>query len=310
METKNKEDLKIVIGHKNPDTDSVVSAFVWSSVLNKIGEKAKPAIAGEVNKETEFIFKEAGLEIPKKEDLKGRPVFLVDHNEKRQRADGAENLVGVLDHHKLEIVTDGPIFFRNEPLGSTATIIKKITKEKGIDLGKDNSFLILCAIISDTLKFNSPITTDLDIKYVKEIAKELNVNIDELAERMFAAKSDLSDMSIKEIILNDYKDFDLGGSKVGVGVAEVVSPDFFNSKTEKIISTIEEIKKREGLDYLLFGVIDILEKNTLLYLSSKKEEELAEKAFGIKIENNPEVLKNVASRKKQIIPPLSEVLEK
>jgi manganese-dependent inorganic pyrophosphatase len=307
----NKKDEKIVIGHKNPDTDTVVSAYLWSSVLRKKGEKSRPAIAGKINKETKLVFKKAKVDLPKEIDLAGKNIFLVDHNEEKQRAKGVERVVGIIDHHKLSITTEGPIFFRNEPLGSTASIIKKIIDEQGIELEKEEKLLLLSAIISDTLKFNSPTTTETDKNYAKEIAAEIEVDIDKLAEEMFAAKSDLSDLSLKEIIEADYKDFEMGESKVGVGVAEVAAVHFFKGKTDSIIEKMKEIKMENDLDYLFFGVVDILNKETHLYLIADEEEmKLAKKAFNIEGNKNPEVLRGVASRKKQIVPPLSKVLKK
>ncbi len=306
----NKKNEKIVIGHKNPDTDTVVSAYLWSAVLRKKGEKSRPAIAGPVNKETKLVFEKAGADLPNNLELEGKDIFLVDHNEEKQRAEGVERVVGVIDHHKLSITTERPIFFRNEPLGSTASIIKKIIDEQNIELENTEKFLLLSAIISDTLKFNSPTTTEVDKNYAQELATGLEVNIDSLAKEMFAAKSDLSDMSIKEVILADYKDFDMGESKVGVGVAEVAAVDFFKGKTDSIIEKMKEIKSENSLDYLFFGVIDILNKETHLYILSEKEKDLVQKAFNVKENKNPQVLRGVASRKKQIVPPLSKVLKK
>ncbi len=296
-----------VIGHKNPDTDSAVSAFVWSRALSKTGKEARFAMAGKPNRETELVFKKAGVEIPEPETPKGE-VFLVDHNEAGQMAGSPDQVIGVIDHHKLGLSTDGPIYFRNEPLGSTSSVIKKITEEMSVELEEEEEILLLCGIISDTLKFNSPTTTEKDIEYARRMAERVNLDIDSLAEEMFKAKSDFSGMNLKEIIEADYKDFEMGDFSVGVGVAEVAVVDFFENKDEEIINNLKKIKKEKSIDYLFFGVIDIIKKTTHLYSASDKEVELAVEAFEAE-GDNPEALEGLASRKKQIIPPLSKVLE-
>ncbi len=298
----------IVIGHKNPDTDSVVSAYVWSQILSRVGDEARPAVAGEVNKETKFVFKRAEVELPEKENLNGKEIFLVDHNETKQMTGKPENVIGILDHHNIsDFSTDKPIFFRNEPLGSTSSLISKVATEREIDLSEEEIFLLLCGILSDTLKLNSPTTTDYDRELVRDFAEILEVDIDKLAEKMFKEKSDLSDMTIEEIICADYKNYEFGGKKIGVGVAEVTNPAFFEGKAEEIIEKMKKIKKQRELSHLFFGVIDILNKNTLLYVD-EEDKLLAEKVFNVTVDSLPIKLEGVASRKRQIIPPLSEVL--
>ena len=300
----------IVIGHKNPDTDSVVSAYVWSRVLSRLGDKSKPAVAGEVNKETKLVFERAEVDLPPKEDLSEADIFLVDHNEEGQMAGNPKNVVGILDHHNLSgFSTDRPIYYRNEPLGSTSSLIARVASEKEIELKEEEIFLLLCGIISDTLKFNSPTTTDYDVNLARDLADIIDVDIDKLAEEMFEAKSDLSDMSMKEVIEADYKDYQFDGKTVGVGVAEVATTNFFEGKEEEIMEEMKKIKKEQDLDHLLFGVIDILNKDTLLYVCDDRDEDLAKEVFDVAFEAMPVKLEGVASRKKQIIPPLSKVLK-
>ena len=300
----------IVIGHKNPDTDSVVSAYVWSRVLSRLGDEAKPAIAGEVNKETKLVFERAEIDIPQEEDLTEADIFLVDHNEVGQMAGSPENVIGILDHHNIsDFSTDRPIYYRNEPLGSTSSLIARVASEKEIELEEEEIFLLLCGIISDTLKFNSPTTTDYDINLARDLADIIEVDIDKLAEEMFEAKSDLSDMTIKEVIKADYKDYEFGSKTVGVGVAEVATTSFFEGKKDQILEQMEVVKKEQDLNHLFFGVIDILNKNTLLYVCDDEDSSLAKKVFDVELGEVPVKLEGVASRKKQIIPPLSKVLK-
>ncbi len=301
---------KIVIGHKNPDTDSVASAFVWSRILNKSGTLATPAIFGKPNKETKLVFEKVGLDVPKPQNLADKEVFLVDHNETEQMADGIEEVVGVIDHHKISFKSDSPLFFRVEPLGSTCSVIRKISIEKNIELEKDEIFLLLCGIISDTLNFNSPTTTELDKELGKDLADLLDVDTDLLAQDLFEAKSDLSDYSLKEVIEADYKSFDIGKSKLGIGVSEIVSFNFFENKESQVIDILKEIKKDKKIDYIYFVVINIIKKEALFFFSDEKDLDLAKKAFNVSGNKNPELLEGVASRKKQIVPPISKILEK
>ena len=193
-----------ICGHKNPDTDSIVSAIVMEDYFKKLGEKAKAIRVGKINRETEFVLKQNKIKSPvliKK--LSGKEVFLVDHNELEQAGDGIDKakIIGVLDHHRIGggISTDGPIYFRVEPVGCTSTLIFKLFQEKEILLNKKQAFLLLCAILSDTLKFNSPTTTKEDIKIAKKLSEICKQNINNLAEKMFKAKSDISGIDIKDL---------------------------------------------------------------------------------------------------------------
>ncbi len=300
----------IVIGHKNPDTDSVVSAIVWSKLLQKEEKEAIPAVTGEINNETKYVLSEAGVEVPViKEKLRGEDVFLVDHHSKNQMIEGGI-VVGVLDHHHLSgLITDSPIYFRNEPLGSTSTLIFKITKERGISIDKEDALLLLGGIISDTLKFTSPSSTFEDEEAAKEVSKIAERDIDDLAKSMFKEKSDFSEMDMREVIRKDYKEFSFSNKKVGIGVCETTDKSFFEGKDKGIIEEMKNIKQEENLDFVFFAVIDILESNSFLYTSTTEEMEVAKRAFKINSSNNPALLEGVTSRKKQIVPPLSEVFK-
>ncbi|MGM0439421.1 MAG: DHH family phosphoesterase, partial [Patescibacteria group bacterium] len=269
-----------------------------------------PAVAGEVNKETKLIFEKAGVDLPEVIDLEGRDLFLVDHNETGQMAGDPKNVIGVLDHHNLsDFSTDKAIYFRNEPLGSTSSLIARVASEKELELEEKEIFLLLCGIISDTLKFNSPTTTEYDKALAQDLADIVDEDIDQLAEEMFKAKSDLSDMTMKEVIEADYKPYEFGGKEIGVGVAEVATTSFFEGKEEEIVENMKKVKEEKGLDHLFFGVIDILNKDTLLYTCSEEDKDLAKETFEIEEDKIPAILKGVASRKKQIIPPLSKKLK-
>jgi len=303
-----------VIGHKSPDTDSVVSAIVCSSYLKKKRINAIPAVVGKVNKETDLVLERMKEKKPLslKKARKNDKFYLVDHNGLEQSLSGIkkENILGFIDHHQLAGTrTSQPIFCRCQPVGSTSTIIFEMFKESGFRLTKKESGLLLGGIISDTLKFTSPTTTGKDKKIARLLAKEGGIKIGELAQEMFRAKSDISGMSPKEIIMGDYKEYDFLKAKIGVGVYETISISAINEIKEKIFKEIGQIKKERNIDLIFFAVISILKKECFLYLDSPQELKIIQKAFkGKYIKKGIIKIAGITSRKKQIIPPLYKIL--
>ncbi len=302
-----------ISGHKNPDTDTIVSSLVITDYFEKMGQKAKPVRLGKINKETEFVLKQIKIKSPALvKSLAKKQVFLVDHNEFGQAGDGIEQaeILGVLDHHKLkgDIKTEMPIYFRVEPIGSTASLIFKLFEEKGFALNKKQAFLLLCGIISDTLKLTSPTTTKEDIKIAKILAGISKQKINDLASGMFKAKSDISGMNLKELLVYDYKDFKEKEKNFGIGVCETTMPNSILENKEKILKLLVEIKKEKKKDLLFFGVIDILKKQCHLFIVGEEEKIVVEKAFKIKEKNNLIFLPGVVSRKKQIAPVIIKAL--
>lgn len=299
----------IVVGHKNPDTDSAMSAIVYSEIKAKLKQKTVACIVGDVNNETKFILKNLKIKAPKKiETLDAeQEVILLDHSEKAQSPSGIENakIIEIIDHHKLGGVTTGePIYYRNEPLGSTCSIVAKIAKEKGIKLNKIQAGLLLCGIISDTIKFTSPSSTKEDEKIGKELAKISKLNINKMAEQMFEAKSDISGMSTLEIISADYKEFDAGnGAKFGFGVYETLNPNPLWTRKEEIVRLLSEKKKQDNLSLIFFAAVDIAKQRSYLFMIGEQEIATAKKAFnGKNFAEGVMALEKIVSRKKQMIP--------
>lgn len=302
-----------VIGHKNPDTDSVAAALVFSDYLKKEGIEAFPVCAGEPNKEAKFVFKFFKEKMPPILPSAGSgKFFLVDHGDLGQAVSGLKNskVVGVLDHHRISgLSTDEPIFYRAEPLGSTCTIVFKMFCEKGRKVTKKQASLLLAGIISDTLGFASPTFTEEDKKIAQKLVGITGIKTRDFIQRMFEAKSDISGIKTEDLISKDYKDFNLGGKKVGIGVHETTTPSLLKERREEILAELKKIKEKKKLDFIFWGVIDILKKGCFLYLISPDERKLAEKAFGAKCkEENVMFLKGIVSRKKQIGPSLSKIL--
>ena len=304
----------VVIGHRNPDTDSVVAAIAGSYFFNKIGKESRPARAGELNRETKFVlnfFEEKEPELIK--DLTGWNFVLVDHNSVKESVEGRDDqkLVAVIDHHYLSgIQTKIPILYRSEPIGSTSTILAKMYWERKIDIPVKIAGLLLSGIISDTLKFNSPTTTDEDRQIAERLAQIANVDIDRLAEEMFEAKSNLDGIPIEEVISQDYKVFESLKGMFGVGVWETVKPEVLIDQKEKIITALREKKEKDKLKWLFFAVVDILKQNSYLLLIGDEEGDLAQRVFAGQADQGIMFLPGIVSRKKQVVPRILDYLNK
>lgn len=308
---KNKN---ISIGHKNPDADSVLSAILVSRFGKRIfGLEIEAIIANDINNETKFVLNFLKLKKPKLlKKIRNENVILVDTTEPKQIVEGLteDNLVAIIDHHNLGgLKSSKPIYTRAEPLGCTASIIYKILKEKNVKIDKTSAVLMVTCIISDTLNFNSPTTTKEDKQILKELNKIAKLDIQKFVRKLFAAKSSLKGISINNIISKDYKQFEMGRYKVGIGIWETTDPDSINLQKDKIILALIKKKKIEKMDYMFFAVIDIIKNNSHLYIIENKEEELAKSVFGI-AKDSIVLSKGTVSRKKQLVPPLMNKLSK
>ncbi len=304
----------IVIGHKNPDTDTVISTKMFSLFLEKIGKDTAPRICGEINRETAFILKEFKEEAPQMitdEEIEKEEIFLVDHNDLEQSVAKKENIVGILDHHLLSgLKTDKTIFFRVEPIGSTSSLVYKMMKEKGIEVNQKEACLLLAGIISDTLNLNSPTTTSEDIDFYYELKEISGQDTEILSAKMFEAKSDFSGKEMIDIIRGDMKGYDFGGKKIGIAVAETTSSNYFLEKENELVEEIKNVKEKENFHAFFFGVVDIVEQNTYFYPAGLDEKEAIKNVFKTSEKGNYFLLEDITSRKKEIAPPLSEYYEK
>ena len=306
---KNKN---ISIGHKNPDADSVLSAILVSRFGKRIfGLEIEAAIANDINNETNFVLNFLKLKKPKLlKKIRNENVILVDTTEPKQIIEGLteDNLVAIIDHHNLGgLKSSKPIYIRAEPLGCTASIIYKILKEKNIKIDKTSAVLIITCIISDTLNFNSPTTTKEDKQILKGLNKIAKLDIQKFVRGLFAAKSSLKGISTNDIVSKDYKQFEMGKYKVGIGVWETTDPDSVNLQKDKMILALIKKKKIEKMNYMFFAVIDIIKNNSHLYIIGDEEEELAKNVFGI-AKDSIVLSKGTVSRKKQLVPPLMNKL--
>uniref|UniRef100_A0A7C3YLM7 inorganic diphosphatase n=1 Tax=Geoglobus ahangari TaxID=113653 RepID=A0A7C3YLM7_9EURY len=308
-----------VVGHKNPDTDSVCSAIVFAHLLNewkskgglvKFDEEAVPVIQGEPNPETKYVLEKFGIKIPEiMTDAEGKKVALIDHSEKVQAPDNIDKaeVVAIVDHHKIgDVTTPNPILFVNLPIGSTGTVLKLLFDWTSIEIPKDLAALMLASILSDTVIFKSATTTDLDKKVAEELAKIAGIdNIQEFGIDIKSKLSDVGGLSAREIITRDFKDFDMSGNKVGVGQIEVIDLKLVENRVDELLGEMKKMKEEGGYVGVYLMLTDIMKEGTLL-LAIVDDESVVEKAFGKKLENNKVWLDGVMSRKKQVIPPLEK----
>ena len=299
--------MKYVISHKNPDTDTICASVVYQKILEKTGVESKVYALGTLNKETQFVFEKLGLEAPMVQlELPAESeVILVDHNEAGQSIDNLHelDLVGIVDHHKVDIKTSKPIEIDVQPLGSSCSIVAKKYFTSGVELDKTLATLLLSGILSDTLYFRSPTSTDED----KEIAEKLNKiaqidNLEQYALDMFNAKSDLGDMDIESIITLDYKKFNFGGDDYAIGVMETTNPAYGLGRKDEILPKLAEIQKRDNLKGVVFSIIDILNEESFTFCSDEDTTELFKELFGAEERDGALFVDNLVSRKKQIVP--------
>ena len=300
-----------IFGHKNPDTDSICSAIVYGEYLKDCGFVCEAIKLGDLNNETKFILDKFNADYPQtKEKIPaGSEVVLIDHNEKAQTIDNIDELelVEIIDHHKFSLATAKPLKITAEPLGSSCSIVAKIMFQKKKAITAKQASLLISGIISDTLYFRSPTTTPQD----KEIMLKLNkiAQIEDLEKyslEMFAAKSDLGDMPVENLVRLDYKVFDFSGKKFGIGVMETTSPEYGIKRMPEIVEKLNEIKQKDNLYATFLSIVDILNEQNTTIFPTDIEAEILKRVFNAQIEGNIAHLGKVISRKKQIAP----VLEK
>ena len=239
-------------------------------------------------------------------------VILVDHNERDQAAEGirSTNIVEIIDHHRIDSVeTSGPIYFRNQPLGCTATIITQMYHEKNIEIEPKIAGLLCSAILSDTLMFRSPTCTPLDRMAAEELAKIAGLNIREYASEMFRSSSRLRDRSMDELFHMDFKYFQVQDRKIAISQITSVSEDELSGIRDKMLEYMESCLKTSGLSMQFAMLTNIIEEKTELLYVGKGAQELVRMAFKKECGEHSVVLPGVVSRKKQMVTPLLGAME-
>ena len=236
-----------------------------------------------------------------------KQVVLVDHNEKSQAADGIEEaeILEIIDHHRIgSLETFSPVFFRNQPLGCTATIMYQIYNENNLEIDQSIAGLLCAAIISDTLMYRSPTCTSVDINAAENLAKIAGINVEDFAKEMFTAGSNLKYKSPEEVFYQDFKKFSAGEVTFGVGQINSMDESELEEIKEKLIPYLEKAYKEHGVNMLFFMLTNIISETTELLFNGEKAREVVEDTFGVPLTGDTFILKDVVSRKKQLIPAL------
>lgn len=296
----------IVTGHKNPDTDSVCSSISLTYLKNKLGYNATACALGEIRKEAQFALDYFKVDAPKIIDRVTAEdnVVIVDHNEYGQSVDGLKdaNLLEIIDHHKLGgIETSTPISVRIMTVGCTCTIIYNMYKENNVKIPYEIAGLLLSAILSDTLLFKSPTTTEMDKIAGEELSKIAKIDMEKYAMDMFKAGTSLDGLSVEEIVNMDFKEFDMNGKKVGIGQVFTMDIDSIFAKKDEFLGYINST----SYDMLVLAITDIIKEGS--YLIYKGEDSVISKAFGVSAEQGT-FAEGVVSRKKQLVPNLTDAI--
>ena len=301
----------LVFGHKSPDTDSTGSPLIWAWYLNEVkGIDAKAVLLGEPNTEAAFVIEKWGFEKPEIISTvdAGQPVVIVDTNNPAELPDAINDadITAIIDHHKLVggLETKGPIDITIRPLACTATIMYDLMGDDAAKMPDNIKGAMLSCILSDTLEFRSPTTTDVDKALAEKLAAELNINLNAYASEMFEAKSDISEFSDAELIRMDSKEYAVEGTKFRVSVLETTAPKLVLDRQASIMNTMTTVAAEDGVDQVLLFVVDILNEEATLFVPNDLVKTVAEKSFGATVTGDSVVLPGIMSRKKQIIPSL------
>ncbi|MBU3111807.1 putative manganese-dependent inorganic diphosphatase [Clostridium lacusfryxellense] len=241
-----------------------------------------------------------------------KKVILVDHNEKTQSVLGLEDaeIIEIIDHHRIaDVQTGSPIYFRNEPVGSTSTIVANIFFENGIRPSKGAAGLLCAAIISDTLLLKSPTSTLVDELTLNKLSQIANLNIEEFAKEMFKAGTSLDGKTAEEIFYQDFKPFTLNTFKIGVSQVGTMYIEGFEPLKGDMIELMEKKAKEGGFDIILLMLTDILNGGSVL-IAAGEHKDVISKAFDVTLTDDGVYVPGIVSRKKQIIPPITAALSK
>ena len=303
-----KKDKVFVFGHKNPDTDSICSSVVMANLRSKLGEDVEAVRLGNLNKETEYAFKHFNIEPPRLLDKldEGSNVILVDHNEFSQSADGIEkaNIKMLVDHHRVaDFKTSEPVYMFSEPVGCTGTILYKLYNMNGVEIEPKMASLMLSSIVSDTLLFKSPTCTEDDKRAAEALQKIANIDVNSYGLEMLKAGTDLDDLTEEQLITLDAKEFNSGDIKFKIAQINTVSIPDVLKRQEKIEEAINKKVKEENLDLFVFAITDILNSNSELIAIGDRTDTV-ENTY--KLENNKAFAEGIVSRKKQLLPLITD----
>lgn len=304
----------LIFGHQNPDTDAIVAAKAFAYFQSQKGVDAEAVALGEPNMETNFVlnhFDEPAPRVVKTVANETDHVMLVDHNEAQQSVADRDQVTidAVIDHHKIgNFETAAPLFYRAEPVGCTSTILTEMFNEAKIEIPAKLAGLMLSAIISDTLLLKSPTTTDVDREAVRELAEIADIDVQSYGVAMLKAGTNLAAKSDKELIDGDAKSFDMAGKSVRIGQINTVDLSEVIDRQAGLEKEMAAENAANGYDLFLTLATNVLTSDSELIVTGDSQD-VVEKAFNVKLANNRASLPGVVSRKKQVVPPLTDAFE-
>ncbi|MCB9808904.1 manganese-dependent inorganic pyrophosphatase [Candidatus Nomurabacteria bacterium] len=301
-----------VFGHQSPDTDATCSAIVWAWFLStQRNTPATPYILGTPNTEAQFVLNHWGAEQPEllTSVNSSDTVSIVDTNNADELFENINecNIVSIIDHHKLTggLKTSIPLEVVIQPYASTMTVMYNVMNVQPEDFPREIAGLMLSGVLSDTLEFRSPTTTDTDRELATRLAQALGVDMTDYANTMFAAKSDISHFSDVELLRLDSKIYELQGKQVRVSVLETTNPSIALDRKEKLVAAMDTVCAEDSVEQVMLFVINILTQEATVLLQNDTIRAMIEKGFDVATEGDTHMLPGVVSRKKQIIPALS-----
>ncbi|EAE6433125.1 manganese-dependent inorganic pyrophosphatase [Listeria monocytogenes] len=304
----------LVFGHKNPDTDTICSAISYAELKKAQGADIEAVRLGELNSETAFVLDYFQVTAPRLVQTVANEVSevaLVDHNERQQSADDIDEVTvtAVVDHHRIaNFETSDPLYYRAEPVGCTTTILLKMFRENEVEVSKTVAGLMLSAIISDTLLFQSPTCTEEDKVAAEKLALIADVDIQSYGMEMLKAGADVSKKTVAELLL-DAKEFNMNDNKVEIAQINVVDVNDVLSRRAEVEALMTQNIVDKGLDLYLFVITNILTNDSVgIAIGSKTA--VVEEAYGVTFVENQAPLKDVVSRKKQVVPILTDTFAK
>ncbi|AGR08787.1 manganese-dependent inorganic pyrophosphatase [Listeria monocytogenes] len=304
----------LVFGHKNPDTDTICSAISYAELKKAQGADIEAVRLGELNSETAFVLDYFQVTAPRLVQTVANEVSevaLVDHNERQQSADDIDEVTvtAVVDHHRIaNFETSDPLYYRAEPVGCTTTILLKMFRENEVEVSKTVAGLMLSAIISDTLLFQSPTCTEEDKVAAEKLALIADVDIQTYGMEMLKAGADVSKKTVAELLL-DAKEFNMNDNKVEIAQINVVDVNDVLSRRAEVEALMTQNIVDKGLDLYLFVITNILTNDSVgIAIGSKTA--VVEEAYGVTFVENQAPLKGVVSRKKQVVPILTDTFAK
>ena len=302
-----------IFGHQNPDTDAITSAIIMADFERLHGNKeAKAYRLGDVAPETQYALDYFKVEAPEllSDDLTDQEVILVDHNEFQQSAKTIEkaNVKHVIDHHRIaNFETAGPLYYRAEPVGCTATILYKMYNERGYEIKPEIAGLMISAIVSDSLLFKSPTCTEQDINAARALASIANVDVNQYGLDMLKAGASTKDSTEAQLLNKDAKSFNIGASTVRIAQVNTVDIDEVMQRQDALENAMNEEIANENYTSFILVVTDILNSDSKILVTGAENDKIAN-AFNTTLENNTAFLPGVVSRKKQIVPQVTEAL--